>query len=288
MWRMLRAVATMATRYVERHGAPHVLVNNAGYAVYRSFEEMDARRNRPVDSGELFWRLLRHQGVSRVDGGSRPRAHRHDGLHRRPLAHDALRDLQCRQARDGRMGRDAEGRGRPARHRRARGLSGARETRRSSITIRSSSGRRDPKRNSLCRWNRSREATIEAVERGRFLTYRPRTYRFVVWAAQSLSVFSRPWLQRLMRARVPTLRCREAGEPGPVPMHVTSRTGQCRARFATPVAGSCARSRRRPISDAVDAASSFSIRCRPPATLSPTLKPSIREASTPSMCGRGR
>jgi hypothetical protein len=56
-------------------------------------------------------------------------------------------------------------------------------------------------------------ATIEAVERGAL----PRIVhgsRFVVWAAQSFRS-SRPWLQRLMRARIQTLVAEKPGDARP-------------------------------------------------------------------------
>jgi len=52
-------------------------------------------------------------------------------------------------------------------------------------------------------------ATIDAVTKGRFLTYRPRTYRVVAWAEQAVPVLSRPLLQWLMRARVASLKSRK-------------------------------------------------------------------------------
>ena len=45
-------------------------------------------------------------------------------------------------------------------------------------------------------------AAIEAIAKGRFLTYVPRKLGPLVWLAHALPVLSRPMLQRLMRARV--------------------------------------------------------------------------------------
>ena len=198
------AVATMATRYVERHGAPHVLVNNAGYAVYRSFEEMELEEiNRLIQvnfSGACF--------VTSAFLGSMAAARRGHIVLMASIA--------------GRLPMTPCGIYSAAKH----GMVAWAETLKAEVARHGIDvhvvcpGRVDtaffhhdtfvqrtprPEAQQFVPVESVARAAIEAVERGRFLTYRPRTYRFVVWAAQSLPVLSRPWLQGLMRARIQTL-----------------------------------------------------------------------------------
>jgi len=205
------SVAAMANRYLARHGAPHVLVNNAGFAVYRAFEEMDLSEvERLIDvnfAGACF--------VTRAFLDSMIAARRGHIVMMASIA--------------GRLPMTPCGVYSAAKH----GMVAWAETLAAEVahygirvhvicpgrvetgffdhqTFVERTPRREAQRalpvESVAR------ATIEAVERGRFLTYRPRGYAFVVWAAQSAPVLSRPFLQWLMRSRIATLASQKTSD----------------------------------------------------------------------------
>jgi short-subunit dehydrogenase len=200
----LDQVRHTAATYVDTFGPPDILVNNAGYAIYRAFEEMEVSE---ID------RLLRVNfiGACLLTREFLPAMIRGGGGHVVIMASIA-----------GRLPMTPCGVYSAAKH----GLVAWAETLRAEVHRHNihvhaiCPGRvetpffhhetfvqRAPRREAQSQVSVESvaHATIQAVQSGRFLAYRPRWHRLLVWVAHSLPVLSRPALQYLMRARVASL-----------------------------------------------------------------------------------
>jgi len=200
----LTMVLAFARDYVSRHGAPDIVVNNAGYAVYQSFIEMApeeiARLIEVNFSGACF--------VTRAFLPSMQVARRGHLVMMTSIA--------------GRVAMTPCGIYSAAKH----GMVAFAETLRAEVASHNlhvhvvcpgkvptdffnhETFLRRPPRPEAQHWipvQQVARATIEAVEHNHYMTYRPRSYRFVAWASQAIPLLSRPVLQRLMRARIEEL-----------------------------------------------------------------------------------
>ena len=200
----LNQVRRTAAEYVQRWGAPDVLVNNAGFAVYRAFEEMEAAE---IDQ------LLRVNFV----GACLLTREFLPAMIRNGRGHVVIMSSIA-----GRLPMTPCGVYSAAKH----GLVAWAETLRAEVHRHGIQvhaicpGRvetpffehetfvkRAPRREArgAVPVEAVGKATVQAVRHGHFLAYRPRWHRWLVWLAHSLPLLSRPALQQLMRARVASL-----------------------------------------------------------------------------------
>lgn len=201
---VLEQVQRTAGRYLETWGAPDVLVNNAGFAVYRAFEEMD-----PAEIDQLL--RVNFVGACLLTREFLP------GMIRNGRGHVVIMSSIA-----GRLPMTPCGVYSAAKH----GLVAWAETLRAEVhrhgiqvhaicpgrvetpffdheTFVNRAPRREAR--SAVPVEAVAWATVQAVRTGRFLAYRPRWHRCLVWLAHSLPLLSRPALQQLMRARVASL-----------------------------------------------------------------------------------
>lgn len=200
----IEQIRRTAAQYVAQCGAPDVLVNNAGYAIYRTFDDTDL---------EEIDRLLRVNfvGACLMTREFLPAMIRSGGGH-----------VVIMSSIAGRFPMTPCGVYSAAKH----GLIAWAETLRAELHrhgiqvhaicpgrvetpffLHDTFVRRAPRPEArrTVTVDVVARGTIDAIQRGRFLTYVPRWHRIVVWFVHSLSVVSRPVLQHLMRARVASL-----------------------------------------------------------------------------------
>jgi short-subunit dehydrogenase len=201
----LQQVRTVAANYLARYGAPDILVNNAGYAVYRKFEEMDseeiqrlvnvnltgaclltreflpamihARRGHIILMASIAGRVpitpcgmygaAKHGMVSWGETLMAELAEYRIGVHVICPAR-VQTDFFDHQTFVTRAPRPEASKAMPA-----------------SVVA---------------------QATIDAIQSGRFITHIPRWHGAMVWLSQTLPFIARPSFQRLMRARVASMR----------------------------------------------------------------------------------
>jgi short-subunit dehydrogenase len=200
----LSDVRAMTGAYRERFGAPNVLINNAGYAVYYAFEQM---------SSEEIYRLFQVNlvGAAFVTREFLPDMIRAGGGHIVMMASIAGRIpmTPCSVYSASKHGLVA--------------LSELVqiETRRSSIAVHvicpgrvetdffaHESFRRRPPRPESTRTipiDAVSQAVIRAVRRNRFLTYVPWRYGILAWFAAAVPPLFKPFWHRLMTSRVESI-----------------------------------------------------------------------------------
>jgi short-subunit dehydrogenase len=196
-----RQVHETAARYVATFGAPDVLVNNAGYAVYQTCEQMPA---------EELDRLLRvNLGgaclVTREFLPSMIAAHRGHVVMLASIAglvpmtpcgpysaakHGLVAFSHILRAEVERFGV------------RVHVVCPGRV--KTEFFAHVSFASRAPRRETewLIPIDAVTGAVLDAIERNRFMTYVPRTYGVLVWLTRALPLLSGPMLHRLLRARV--------------------------------------------------------------------------------------
>lgn len=197
-------VRAMAAACVQEWGAPDVLINNAGYAVYRTFEEMDSEEIARLVQVNLTGGCV----VTREFLPSMIRSGRGDILFVASIA--------------GRLPMTPCGPYSTAKH----GMVAFAEILHSEVARfglrvqvvcpgRVETGffshetfqQRAPRRET--EWTipleRVSAGIIGAIRKNRFMTYVPRTYGPLVWLTQALPFVFRPALRKLMRARVETV-----------------------------------------------------------------------------------
>lgn len=197
----LDQVKSAVAAYTEQYGAPDILINNAGYAVYRTFEEM------PTDE---ILRLLAVNlaGVCALTREFLPSMIQSGGGNIVLMASIAGRIpmTPCGVYSAAKHGMVAWGTGLRA------------ELKRFNIRVHvicpgrvetdffSHSSFVERKPRVEARWTVSMEAvsraTIAAVRANRFMTYVPKSQALLVWLTNSLPFVFRPALERIMGTRV--------------------------------------------------------------------------------------
>jgi short-subunit dehydrogenase len=194
-------VKNMAQSYLRQFGAPDIVVNNAGYALYRTFEEM---------SSDEIWRLLvvNFGGACLVTREFLP-----------AMIQRGRGNIVCMASIAGRIPMTPCGVYSAAKHGMVAWATTLKaELKRFRIHVHvicpgrvetdffqhRSFVERQPRPEA--RWTVTVEqvsqATISAVRGNRFMTYIPRSQGLMVWLANSFSLVARPALNRVMGARV--------------------------------------------------------------------------------------
>lgn len=196
--------AALAQRVLEEFGAPDILVNNAGFATYRPFEQQPAEEMEALMAVNLLaslrlTRALLPSFIARRSGAVVNIASIAGKLPLTPnmtytaAKHGLVAWSECLSYELARFnirvhvicpGRvltpffDHE-------------------------TFRARAAR--PETSYTIPLSQVVEGTLEAIVRGRFLTYIPRTFAFLVWAKNALPFIVGPLYRRLMRQRIEAL-----------------------------------------------------------------------------------
>jgi short-subunit dehydrogenase len=203
----IQDVRAMAKAYREEMGVPHVLINNAGYAVYHTFEQMSSEEIHRLFDVNLV-------GAALVTREFLPDMIRSGGGHIVMMASIAGRIpmTPCGVYSSSKHGLVALSELLQIETARANikfhvVCPGRVETNffaHESFKVRS----RRPEASRTIPIEAVSEAVVNAVQRNKFMTYVPRHYAVLAWCAAAAPAFFRPLWHRLMRSRVDSARAR--------------------------------------------------------------------------------